>query len=89
MATQRAQNRWRSKHRFVKTQLNVMARTDAHQVLEELAAGFGLRGKAEAVAFACFVMRALRQRAGYDPAAAQMLDDFAASYHRDRDLYSP
>lgn len=89
MASPRSQNRWRSKHRFVKSQLNVMARRDAHQVLEELAATFRLRGKAEALAFACFVVRALRQRAEYSPEAARMLEDFAAGYHRDRDLHAP
>lgn len=89
MASPRSQNRWRSKHRFVKTQLNVMARRDAHEVLQELAETFDLRGKAEAVAFACFVVRALRQRAEYSAEAARMLEDFAAGYHRDRDLYSP
>ncbi len=49
---------------------------------------FRLRGKGEAVAFACFVTRALMQRAEYSAEAAQMLDDFALGYHRDRELHS-
>jgi hypothetical protein len=47
-----------------------------------------LRGKGEAVAFACFVTRALMQRAEHNAEAAQMLDDFALGYHRDRELHS-
>ncbi len=82
------QHRWRRKHRFVKRQLNVMARTQTHAALAQFAERFGLRGKGEAVAFACFVTRALIQRADYSPEAAQMLDDLALGYHRDRDLHS-
>lgn len=89
MATPRSQNRWRSKHRLVKSQLNVMARKATHDTLAEIARDHDLRGKAEAVAFACFVLRALIQRGAYNPAAAEMLDDFVAGYRRDRDLYSP
>lgn len=82
------QHRWRRKHRFVKSQLNVMARTQTHVALAEFAGRFRLRGKGEAVAFACFVTRALMQRAEYSSDAAQMLEDFTVGYHRDRDLHS-
>jgi hypothetical protein len=88
MADSKIQRRWRQKHRFVKRQLNVMARRQTHDSLRGFAQGFRLRGKGEAVAFACFVTRALMQRAEYDVEAARMIDDFALSYHRDRDLHS-
>ncbi len=89
MATTQAQRKWRDKHRLVKKQLNVMARKETHEHLEDLALSFQLRGKGEAVTFASFVTRALIQRADYNAEAARMLDDFAAAYHRDRDLYTP
>lgn len=88
MATAGSQKRWRSKHRFVKTQLNVMARTLVHRYLSEIAAARGLRGKGEAVTFAVFVTKALMQRAEFDPVAAEMLDLFADTYRSDRDVYS-
>jgi len=88
MATTRSQKRWRDKHRFVKTQLNVMARRQTHDALAAAAERFGLRGKGEAVAFASVVVRALIQRAEYDPATARMLDDIAAAYHADRDVHA-
>jgi len=88
MATNAAQKKWRSKHRYVKTQLNVMARKQIHDELEDFAKSFHLRGKGEAVTFAAFVTRALAQRADFDARAARMLDDFAAAYHRDRDMYA-
>ena len=88
MATNAAQKKWRSKHRYVKTQLNVMARKQIHEGLEDFARSFQLRGKGEAVTFAAFVTRALAQRADFDAKAARMLDDFAAAYHRDRDMYA-
>jgi hypothetical protein len=83
-----AQQRWRQKYRLVKRQLNVMARRGTHEALAGFARRFQLRGKGEAVAFACFVTRALIQRAEYSPEAAQMLDDFAQGYRRDRDLHA-
>ena len=89
MATSQAQKKWRDKHRLVKKQLNVMARKSVHDELERFADDFSLRGKAEAVTFACFVIRGLLQRAEYNKDAAQMLNDFREAYHRDRDLYSP
>lgn len=73
---------------MIKRQLNVMARGETHAALDEMAKRFQLRGKGEAVAFACVVARALMQRADYSGEAAQMLDDFAASYYRDRDFYA-
>lgn len=89
MATNRSQLRWRNKNRLVKSQLNVMARRQVHDTLEAIAATFRLRGKSEAVTFACFVTRGLMHRAGYDADVAAMLHDFAAGYHRDRDMYAP
>ena len=80
MTTPDVQQRWRRKHRFVKRQLNVMARGQTHAALDGFAERFRLRGKGEAVAFACFVTRALMQRAEYSAEAAQML--------RDRDLHA-
>ena len=57
MASTAAQRKWRDKNRFVKRQLNVMARTITHDGLNEIAAKFDLRGKAEAVAFGVYVVR--------------------------------
>lgn len=87
MATSEAQQRWRQKHRYTKTQLNVMVRRLVHKDLEETAARFDLRGKGEAVSFASFVTKGLEQYAEHDPQARELLDIFAASYDRDRDLY--
>lgn len=88
MADPLPQRKWRQKYRFVKRQLNVMARKQTHDALQAFALAFRLRGKGEAVAFACFVTRALMQRAEYSVEAAQMLEDFALGYHRDRELHS-
>ena len=88
MADPTIQRKWRQKYRFVKRQLNVMARKQTHEALHVFARAFRLRGKGEAVAFACFITRALMQRAEYSAEAAQMLDDFALGYHRDRELHS-
>ncbi len=52
MATSQAQNKWRFKNKFVKSQLNIMARKNIHAYLEEIAESHGLRGKAEAVTLA-------------------------------------
>ena len=87
MATAAAQRKWRDKHRFVKSQLNVMTRKLAHEYLDEIARTFALRGKGEAVGFSCFVVKALMQRADFNTEAARILDAFAESYHRDRDIY--
>jgi hypothetical protein len=88
MATVDAQRKWRDKNRFVKHQLNVMARRQIHRYLEDIAGDFGLRGKGEAVTFASFLTRALMQRGDNDDAIRQMLEDYADSYRRDRDIYS-
>jgi len=87
MATAKTQKKWRRKNHLVKSQLNVVARRSVHEELENLATSFQLRGKGEAVTFSAFIARALIQRADYNTEAARMLDDFAAAYHRDRDLY--
>jgi hypothetical protein len=87
MATARNQRKWRDKHRLVKRQLNVMARRKVHEHLADFARTFSLRGKGEAVTFACFVTQALMQRADFSVEAARMVSDFAEAYHRDRELY--
>jgi len=87
MASTKSQNKWRDKHRFVKSQLNVMARKHTHEELDKLASMFNLRGKGEAVNLASFMVEALVQRADYNSEAARMLDDFAEAYHRDRDIH--
>ena len=89
MATADTQRKWRSKHRFVKRQLNVTARKHVHERLDNFAGMFHLRGKGEAVTFACFVTEALVQRADYNADAARMLDDIRTAYHRDREMLSP
>ena len=38
MATVEAQQKWRYKNKFVKSQLNIMARMNIHEYLEEIAA---------------------------------------------------
>ncbi len=88
MATARAQKKWRDKHRFVKRQLNVMARKLIHDYLDEITKRFALRGKGEAAAFACFVTMSLVQRAEYEDETARMLNLFTESYRRDRDLFT-
>ncbi len=87
MATGKSQQKWRNKHRLVKSQLNVMARSWVHDDLNRFAESFQLRGKGEAVTFSAFVTRALIQRADFSSEAARMIDDFIAAYHRDRDLH--
>lgn len=87
MATNTAQRRWRYKNRFVKTQLNVMARRLVHDDLDELVGAFGLRGKGEAVAFASFVTKGLIQYAAHSDEARRLVELFAEAWQRDRDLY--
>ena len=87
MATALAQRKWRARNKWVKRQLNVMARQSVHDDLDGLAQRFELRGKGEAVTFAAFLARALMQRAEFSDDAQRILDDTAAAYHRDRDLY--
>ncbi len=88
MASTDAQNKWRRKNRFVKRQLNVMTRKLVHDALTDLADDFDLRGKGEAVAFACYIAKALQQQADFNDEAARLLELFAAAYGRDRDLYA-
>jgi hypothetical protein len=87
MATAKVQRKWRDKHRLVKSQLNIMARKETHDCLEDFAARFALKGKGEAVTFACFLVRALIQRAGYNTETALLVDDYVRAYHRDRDIH--
>ena len=87
MATARNQSKWRDKNRYVKRQLNVMARRKIHEHLSDFSRTFSLRGKGEAVTFACFVTQALMQRADFSAEAARMMSDFSEAYHRDRNLY--
>lgn len=89
MATALAQKKWRDKHRFVKSQLNVMARTITHDGLREVSDEFGLHGKAEAVAFCTFVVRAMMQKSRGDAATYLYLDALKAGFKRDRDIFSP
>lgn len=88
MARAHLQKKWRDKNRFVKRQLNVMARQHTHDALEVMAKTYGLRGKGEAVAFACFVTRALILRAERGGDAARLLEDLAIGYHNNRDIHS-
>lgn len=88
MATAKSQSRWRSRNRFTKKQLNVMARLETHAALDDIAAAFDLRGKGEAVTWACFVTRWLMQQREHNAEAARLLDLLSEVYHRDRDLHS-
>lgn len=87
MATREAQHKWRLTHRYVKRQLNVMAREHTHRLLDRFADLFDLRGKGEAVTFSAFATEALLQRSEYDADTKRLLDDIAEAYRRDRDLY--
>lgn len=88
MATAKSQGRWRSKNRYVKTQLNVMARRLVHDDLDEIAEHYALRGKGEAVGFASFVTKGIMQYAEHNDEARRLLALFAEAFARDRDLYS-
>ena len=88
MATADSQRRWRNKNRYVKTQLNVMARRLVHDDLDDIAQHFELRGKGEAVGFASFITKGLLQYAAHNDEARRLLELFADAFHRDRDLYS-
>ena len=87
MATAKAQQKWRSKNRFVKTQLNVMARRLVHDDLEEIAARFELRGKGEAVGFSSFVTKGLMQYAEHNREARRLIGLFSEAFERDRGMY--
>ena len=86
MATIKAQRKWRDKNRFVKSQLNVMARKYVHRDLQDFAELFNLNGKGEAVTFSVFITKALLQRADFDRETKQLISDLNIAYHRDRDL---
>lgn len=88
MATAKAQRRWRTKYKYVKSQLNVMAPRLVHDDLAEVAQNANLRGKGEAVGFASFVTKGLIQSAEHNSEARKLLELFEISYERDRDLYS-
>jgi len=87
MATARSQRRWRDKNRYVKTQLNVMARRLVHDDLQAIADRFELRGKGEAVGFASFVTKGIMQYAEHNDEARRLLTLFEDAFSRDRDLY--
>ena len=87
MATKAAQQRWRSKNRLVKSQLNVMVRKLVHDDLLEIADAKSLRGKGEAVSFCSFVTKGLAQYADHDHEAARLLRLFELAYMRDREFY--
>jgi len=88
MATSQAQRKWRDKNRFVKTQLNVMARKITHDGLSEVSEAFHLKGKGEAVAFCAFVVRAMKQKGERDAATFLYLEALKAGFKRDRDIFS-
>jgi len=87
MATAHSQRRWRNKNRYVKTQLNVMARRLVHDDLDEIARRYDLRGKGEAVGFASFVTKGIVQYAEHNEEARRLMELFAEAFMRDRDLY--
>lgn len=87
MATREAQHKWRLTNRYVKRQLNVMAREHTHRLLDGFAKTFDLRGKGEAVTFAAFVTETLQQRSEFSEEARRIIQDVREAYHRDRDLY--
>ncbi len=89
MATVEAQRKWRRKNRFVKRQLNIMARKQIHEYLAELSEDHGLRGKGEAVTFAVYVTKALMQHADFNDEAARLHSVFTDAYHQDREIYAP
>lgn len=87
MATAKAQQKWREKNRFVKTQLNVMARRLVHDDLDEIAEHFDLRGKGEAVGFSSFVTKGLMQFSEHNHEARRLIELFSEAFERDRDMY--
>jgi hypothetical protein len=89
MATTESQNRWRSRNRYSKKQLNVMARLETHAALEDIAHTYDLRGKAEAVTFACFVTRWLMQQQGANHEAERLLALLSDVYHQEREVHAP
>jgi len=80
MATAKAQAKWRAKNRFVKSQLNVMARRIVHDDLAQISDEFALRGKGEAVSFAADVTKGLIQHAAHNEEARRLLRVFAETF---------
>ena len=89
MASVEAQQKWRHKNKFVKRQLNIMARKNIHEYLEEIVDTHDLKGKGEAVAFAVYVTKALIQQGDFNEEADHLHNIFTESYRRDRDIYAP
>ncbi|NQV55891.1 MAG: hypothetical protein HQ503_08540 [Rhodospirillales bacterium] len=89
MATLEAQRKWRRKNKFVKSQLNIMARKNVQDYLAEIADEHDLRGKGEAVAFAVYTTIALIQQGGFNDEAGRLHQLFTDAYHRDREIYAP
>ncbi len=89
MATLEAQQKWRRKNKFVKRQLNIMARKQIHDYLEEISDDHDLRGKGEAVAFAVYLTKALIQQGEFNDEAYRLRELITENYHRDRDQYAP
>ena len=89
MASLEAQSKCRHKNKFVKRQLNIMARKNVHDYLEEIAEEHNLRGKGEAVAFAVYTTMALIQQGDFNDEAERLHQIFADAYHRDREQFAP
>ena len=89
MTSSEAQQKWRYKNKFVKSQLNIMARKNIHEYLDEIAETHGLRGKAEAVTFAVYLTIALTQQGDFNDEADRLHQIFTEGYHRDREIYTP
>lgn len=88
MANKESQTRWRRKNRFVKRQLNVMARKLVHDYLDEIGEAYQLKGKGEAVTFSCYITKALIQQAEFNEEAARLLEVFHQNFQRDREIFS-
>ncbi len=89
MASVEAQRKWRQKNKFVKRQLNIMARKNIHEYLQEIADDHDLKGKGEAVAFAVYLTKALIQQCDFNNEANHLHNIITHSYHRERDIYAP
>lgn len=89
MASLEAQRKWRRKNKFIKRQLNIMARKNVHDYLEEIAEEHDLRGKGEAVAFAVYTTMALIQQGDFNDEAGRLHQIFADAYQRDRETFAP
>lgn len=85
MASAQAQRKWREKHKLVKSQLNVMAHKSTHENLNEISQHFELNGKADAVAFCAYVVKALLQKGERDATTFLYIDALKAGFKRARD----